>query len=183
MKQSGLRIAAIPLLITASASSAQIDPNNVPKPPTAALSKFDPFLGRYEVSGDFAKLPWAGTLEWTKVINGWYAEQIIRIKSGPINREFWILTTWDNSAHKYRAWGFQTLPDRLPDNAEVRFEGNELITQWSGPRPDGSVSAVSNVYRVNPNGELDIWSYRQIGNGPKEQIGFLKGRRIAGATP
>jgi hypothetical protein len=36
----------------------QTDPKNVPQPPTAELAKFDPFLGKYEVSGEFGNLPW-----------------------------------------------------------------------------------------------------------------------------
>ena len=183
MKRSGVCAAAIALLMTSSTCYGQIDPKNVPKPPATELSKFDPFLGKYEVAGSFAKLPWAGTLEWKKVIKGWYVEQIILIKSAEIDREFWILTTWDNAAHKYPAWGYQTMPERLPSDAEVRFEGKDMITQWSSRRPDGSVSKLSNLYRFDTNGELGIWSYRQVENGPKEQIGFLKGKHIAGQTP
>lgn len=62
-------------------SLGQTNPQNVPQPPSVELQKFEPFLGNYEVSGDYTNLPWAGTLELKKVIKGWYIEQIIRIKS------------------------------------------------------------------------------------------------------
>lgn len=89
-------------------SLGKTNPQNVPKPPNAELQKFEPFLGTYEVLGDFANLPWSGTLEVKRVIKGWYIEQIIKVKSPGIDREFWVLSTWDNGAHKYRLWGFQT---------------------------------------------------------------------------
>src|SRR5216683_6884643 len=73
---------------------AQTDPNNVPQPPTAQLRKFDPFLGKYQVSGDFANLPWSGTLEFKPAIKGWYIEQVILVKTEGIDREFRILATW-----------------------------------------------------------------------------------------
>jgi hypothetical protein len=67
-----LRISAIlsAMLPLAAICSPQTDPKNVPQPPTTELKKFDPFLGKYQVSGDFANLPWTGTLELKKVIKG-----------------------------------------------------------------------------------------------------------------
>jgi hypothetical protein len=154
----------------------QTDPKNVPQPPTAELRKFDPFLGKYQVSGDFANVPWTGTLELKKVIKGWYIEQIIVIKTEGIDREFWILATWDKNVQKYSLWGFQTLPTML--EGEVRFEGNEMITEWVSVRPDGSRARSSNRYRFVSKDELEILSYRQVGNGLTEKIGFLKGKRM-----
>jgi hypothetical protein len=74
---------------------SQTNPANVPKPPTAELAKFKPFLGKYDVSGDFAKLPWSGTLELSPAIKGWFVEQTILVKSEGIDREFRMLVTWD----------------------------------------------------------------------------------------
>jgi hypothetical protein len=157
---------------------AQTDPNNVPQPPTAELRKFDPFLGKYQVSGDFANLPWSGTLEFKPAIKGWYIEQVILVKTEGIDREFRILATWDKNVQKYRLWGFQTLPI-MPDNGgEIRFEGDEMITEWVSVRPDGSQVKSSNRYRFVSKDELEVLSYRQVGNGPKADIGFLKGKRM-----
>lgn len=107
-----LRINAIlsAMLVLGAICSPQTDPKNVPQPPTTELKKFDPFVGKYQVSGDFANLPWTGTLELKKVIKGWYIEQTILVKTEGIDREFRILATWDKNVQKYRLWGFQTLP-------------------------------------------------------------------------
>jgi ketosteroid isomerase-like protein len=159
----------------------QTDPKNVPQPPTAELKKFDPFLGKFNVSGDFANLPWTGTLELKTSIKGWYIEEIILVKTEGIDREFRILATWDKNVRKYRSWGFQTLPI-MPDNGgEIRFEGDEMITEWVSVRPDGSQVTSSNRYRFVSKDELEILSYRQVGNGPAEKIGFLKGKRVLNA--
>ena len=164
------------LLTVGTICFPQTDPKNVPQPPTAELAKFDPFLGKYEVSGDFANLPWAGSLELREVIKGWYIEQIILVKTGGIDREFRILATWDKNLQKYRLWGFQTLPMML--EGEVRFQGDEMTTEWVSVRPDGSHARSTNRYRFVSKDELEILSYRQVGNGPTEKIGFLKGKRV-----
>jgi uncharacterized protein DUF4440 len=159
----------------------QTDPKNFPQPPTAELRRFDPFLGKFSLSGEFANLPWTGTLELKKVIKGWYIEQIILVKTEGIDREFRILATWDKKVQKYRLWGFQTLPI-MPDNGgEIRFEGDEMITEWPSVKPDGNQVTSSNCYRFVSKDELEIVSYRQIGNGAAEKIGFLKGKRMLNA--
>ncbi len=38
----------------------------------AELKQFDPFLGKFNVSGKFAKLQRIGTLELKRAIKGWY---------------------------------------------------------------------------------------------------------------
>ena len=144
--------------------------------PTDELKKFDPFLGKYNVSGDFANLQWAGTLELKRVIKGWYIQQIILVKTEGIDREFWLLATWDKSTQKYRLWGFQTLPFTL--EGDIRFEGDEMITEWVSVRPDGTKVSDSNRYRLTSNGQLEIASYRQAGNEPMTKIGFLTGERM-----
>ena len=157
-------------------SLGQTNPQNVPQPPSVELQKFEPFLGKYEVSGDYANLPWAGTLELKKVIKGWYIEQIILIKSPGIDREFWVLATWDKNAQKYRLWGFQTLPSQIEGN--VRFEDDEMITEFTYPAADGQKATSTNRYKFVGNDELLVTSYRQVGNGPVEKIGTLTGKRI-----
>ena len=165
------------LVALCAVSLGQTNPQNVPKPPNAELQKFEPFLGTYEVSGDFANLPWSGTLELKRVIKGWYIEQIIKVKSPGIDREFWVLSTWDNGAHKYRLWGFQTLP-AVPEG-EIRFEGDEMITAWTSIRPDGSKVLSSNRYHLLAEGQLEVVSYSQSENGPIQKIGTLRGKRMA----
>ena len=160
-------------------SLAQTNPQNVPQPPNAELQKFEPFLGTYEVSGDFANLPWNGTLELKKVIKGWYIQQIIKVKSPGIDREFWILSTWDKGAQKYRLWGFQTLTAVL--EGEIRFERDEMITTWPSIRPDGSKAFASNRYHFLSKDQLEIVSYSQSENGPIQKIGTLVGKRMVNA--
>ncbi len=156
----------------------QTNPRNLPQPPKVELQKFEPFLGKYEVSGDYANLPWAGTLELKTVIKGWYIEQIIQITSPGIDREFWVLVTWDKNAQKYRLWGFQTLPSQV--EGEVHFEGDEMITQFTYPVADGQQALSTNRYRLTGKNELLITSYRQLKNGPVEKIGTLRGKRTNG---
>lgn len=156
-------------------SLGQTNPQNVPQPPNAELQKFDPFLGKYDVSGDYANLPWAGTLEFKKTIKGWYIQQIIRIKSPGIDREFWVLATWDNNAQKYRLWGFQTLPSQV--EGDVRFQNDEMVTEFTYTAVDGQKATSSNRYKFVGNNELLVTSYRQVGNGPVEKIGTLTGTR------
>lgn len=157
-------------------SLGQTNPQNVPQPPKAELEKFEPFLGKYAVSGDYANLPWAGTLELKKVIQGWYIQQIIRIKSPGIDREFWVLATWDKNAQKYPLWGFQTLPSQV--EGDVRFQDDEMITEFTYPAADGQKATSSNRYKFIGNNELLVTSYRKVGNGAVETIGTLKGKRV-----
>jgi hypothetical protein len=164
------------MLVLATLCISQTNPKSVPQPPTDELKKFDPFLGKFDVSGEFANLRWAGTLELKRVIKGWYIEQIILVKTEGIDREFWLLATWDKSAQKYRLWGFQTLPFTL--EGEIRFEGDEMITEWMTVRPDGTKVSDSNRYRLSSNGQLEIVSYRQVGNEAVTKIGFLTGNRL-----
>jgi hypothetical protein len=164
------------VLVLPTLCFSQTNPKNVPQPPTDELKKFDPFLGKYNVSGDFANSQWAGTLELKRVIKGWYIQQIILVKTEGIDREFWLLATWDKSTQKYRLWGFQTLPFTL--EGDIRFEGGEMITEWVSVRPDGTKVSDSNRYRLTSNGQLEIASYRQAGNEPLTKIGFLTGERM-----
>lgn len=157
-------------------SLAQTNARNLPQPPSVELQRFEPFLGKYKVSGDYAKLPWVGTLELKTVIKGWYIEQIIQITSPGINREFWVLATWDKDSQKYRLWGFQTLPSQVA--GDVRFEGDEMITEFTYPGPDGQKATSTNRYKFDGKDELLVTSYRQIGNGSVEKIGTLTGTRI-----
>src|SRR5262245_26696142 len=116
------------LLITFALTAiclSQTDAKNMPQPPSVELKKFEPFLGKFNASGDFANLTWAGTLEIQRAIKGWYIEQTILIKTEGIDRELRTLTTWDKTAQKYRIWRFETVPVGSKNEGEVRFEGDE----------------------------------------------------------
>jgi hypothetical protein len=168
----------IVMLLLPSICVPQTDPKNVPQPPSEELKKFDPFLGRFNVSGDFGKLQWAGTLELKTAIKGWYIEQTILVKTEGIDREFRILTTWDKNAQKYRLWRFQTLPVEQNNEGEIRFEDDAMITAWVSVKPDGSQANFSNRYRMVSKDKLEIMSYIQVGKGPVTTIGTLKGDRV-----
>lgn len=56
-----------------------------------------------------------------------------------------------------------------------------MITEWVSTRPDGSQVRSSNRYRFVSKDELEILSYRQVGNGTLEKIGFLRGKRMLNA--
>jgi hypothetical protein len=178
--RSSLRTCAILIALFALCAICfpQTNPQNLPQPPTVELKKFEPFLGKFNVSGEFASLPWTGTLELKRAIKGWYIEQVILVKTEGIDREFWILATWDKNVQKYRLWGFQTLPIMADNGGEIRFEGDEMITEWVSARPDGSQVRSVNRYRFISKDELEILSYRQVGSGPVEKIGFLNGKRM-----
>lgn len=156
----------------------QTDPKNVPRPPTEELKNFDPFLGKFNVSGEFAKLQWTGSLELKRAIKGWYIEQTILVNTEGIDREFRTLTTWDRNAHKFRMWRFQTLPIEQSNEGEIRSEGNEMITEWVSARPDGSRAILSNRYRMVSKDQSEIVSYMQVGNGAVTRIGLLVGKRV-----
>ena len=172
-----LRRALFALLVLPSICFSQTDPAHVPKPPTAELQKFEPFLGKYAVSGDFANLDWTGTLELAVAIKGWYVEQTILVKSKGIDREFRMLVTWDKAAQKYRAWRFQTLPVDKENEAEFRFEGDEMITEWAFTRQDGTRGAARNRYKFASKDTIEIVSTVQIGNEPEKRIGTFVGTR------
>ncbi|MDQ6888722.1 MAG: hypothetical protein M3Z56_00370 [Bacteroidota bacterium] len=61
MKQRTL-LTAITCLIT-FISFGQIDPNNVPKPPTEKLKIFAPYFGTYRQTMNYAGIKWNGTME------------------------------------------------------------------------------------------------------------------------
>jgi len=63
------------MLVLPTLCFSQTNPKNVPQPPTDELKKFDPFLGKYNVTGDFANLQWAGTLELKRVVKGWLSSR------------------------------------------------------------------------------------------------------------
>ncbi len=62
----------------------------------------------------------------------------------------------------------------------MRFEDDEMITEFTYPGPDGQKVKSTNRYKFPRKDELLVTSYRQIGNGSVEKIGTLAGKRING---
>ena len=162
-------------------ASAQMDPQNVPKPPTAELAKLRPFLGLYEQTMDFAGLAWSGTLEVSPAVKGWYVEWVINTHhEQKIDRQLRMLMTWDRRLHKYRVWRFSTVDAEEGNEGEARFEGNELIMEWQtrDPRTAERVPAhYRNRITMKGPDELVIVTEGQRAGGKVEQIGITKARR------
>ena len=177
MISARFRTALFISLIAPMMGLSQTNPANIPKPPTAELAKFKPFLGKYDVSGDFAKLPWSGTLELSPAIKGWFVEQTILVKSEGIDREFRMLVTWDAMENRYRAWRFETLPLDKNIEAEFRFEGPEMVTEWVDDNADGTKTIARNRYKWISKNKLEITSSAQTGNQPEKRLGILVGKR------
>lgn len=168
------------LIYGCETSSAQTDPNNVPKPPTAELAKFKPFVGLYEQTMDFAGLAFSGTLEIGPAVKGWYVEWIINTHhEHTIDRQLRMLMTWDRKLGKYRVWRFATVDPEAGIEGDARFAGSELIMEWktTDPRtPDHLPTLYRNRIRMNGPDELVIVTEGER-NGKIEQIGITKARR------
>ena len=159
---------------------AQTDPKNVPQPPTVELKKFDLFLGKYTVTSEYAGLKFSGTIEIKTAVKGWYVEWTNLVKSEGIDRELRMLMTWDKNAKKYRIWRFETLTPETQNEGEVRFEGDELIMEWKGTKPDGSPAIFRNRCAMKSKDELQMIteSNRRPGNANVVRIGVTTGKRI-----
>ena len=165
------------ILLCAFSATAQTDPNNVPKPPTAELKKFEPFLGTYNLTADYAKLKWSGTLEIKPAIKDWYIERTIPIKTEGIDREYRAMITFDASLKSYRVWDFQTLPPKNNERSG-RFEGNEFIEELEIKRRDGSKSILRSRYTMPNKDEVRIVTEDQDAAGKVTLVGLTTGKRV-----
>jgi hypothetical protein len=167
------------VVLNALPAAGQIDPNNVPKPPTVELKKFEPFLGKYTVTADYAGLKFSGTLEIKPVIKGWYIERTIMVKNedGRIDREFRTMITFDTSLNSYRAWRFETVQ---PRNNEMsgRFVGNEYIEESEGKAKNGSKQIFRNRSTLTSTGDLRIVTEIQDAAGQVRRIGLMLAKRV-----
>ena len=167
------------ILLCAFSATAQTDPNNVPKPPAAELSKFEPFLGRYNQTMDYAGLKFSGTLEIKTAVKGWYIERIILTKTddGKIDREYRSMVTFDKRLKSYRIWRFETVP---PTNNEMtgRFEGNEFIDELEFKNRDGSKGLFRNRHTMTNKDELRIVTESQDATGKVTPIGETIAKRV-----
>ncbi len=157
-------------------TNAQINPNNIPKPPTAELEKHKPFFGKWKISSIYAGLNFSGTLEIKSAIKGWYIERTILVKSsdGKIDREYRSMVTYDSTVGHYRIWRFETMPPGKIIEGKGRFEGSTFIEEWEF-RP-------GNVFRnrhilVNKN-EMRIETESENANGEIRHIGVTPGKRV-----
>src|SRR4029453_9967663 len=156
------RLVGISFLMTAfvAACPAQINPHDVPKPPTPELKKVDPFLGKYSHTMDYAGLKWSGTLEIRTAIKGWYVQRIILTKTEGIDREFHSFFTYDPDVKRYRIWRFEPLPPGKNEGT-VRFEGDQMIEEEEF---EPGVIFRNRTTMVNKN-KLRIVSKRQEARG------------------
>lgn len=160
--------------------SAQTDPANVPRPPTAELVKLKPFLGLYEQTMQFAGLAFSGTLEVRPAVKGWYIEWVIDTHhEHKIDRQLRMLMTWDRKLGKYRIWRFATVDPEVGLEGEVRFQGKELLMEWRtvDPRtPDRLPALYRNRIRMDSPDEMVIVTEGER-DGKVEQIGITNARR------
>ncbi len=167
------------ILLGTFSAMAQVNPNNVPKPPADELKKFEPFLGKYDQTMDYAGLKWSGTLEFKPAIKGWYIERIILTKTddGKIDREYRSMITYDKNLKDYRVWGFETLPPNYVEHT-IRFEGNDFIEEWEVKMRDGSKSTHRSRFTMTDKDELRILTENQDATGKIKQIGVTRAKRV-----
>lgn len=151
-------------------------------PPTTELAKFEPFLGLYEFSGDFASHPYRGTLEIKPAVKGWYVEWIINVhsvreKDPDVDRQLRMLTTWDRLAKQYRIWRFETGTPLLMGGGDAHFNGDEFIMEWRTTAPNGTPGTFRNRVTMKTPNEFVIVSEGERDDGTIEQIGVGKGSR------
>lgn len=171
------------LLALSAKTRAQTDPNNVPKPPIAELKKFNPFLGMYNVTSDYAGLKFKSTLEWKPAIKNWYLQSTIQLQdeSKRIDRELRIMMTWDAELKKFRLWRFQTTPHAPPDQleGEAKFLNDELVQEWKFKDDNDSVFTFRNRLRMISPNKLLIISEEEEGEPKKiKQVGVTTCTRV-----
>lgn len=150
--------AAALLLLTLAlpaSGTAQMDPNNVPSPP-AELARLEPFFGTFRHTNQMwaGVGPFNGTVDVHPTVKGWYVELVIDTRSGPIDRELRMLTTYDEELGHYRVWRFETLPQSPTGTveAEAWFEGDDFVMDWRDSRgPDGHPGVFRNRVRMDGN--------------------------------
>lgn len=121
---------------------AQMDPDNLPEPPTERLAALEPFFGLYaHTDAEWRGVGrFTGTMEIRPAIKGWYVEWVIDTRSGPIDRERRMLITWDRELGHYRVWGFETTPQSPPGTIEgsARMVADTFVMEWEDqPGPPG----------------------------------------------
>lgn len=176
-----IRIMMLAACAFAQVGNAQLDPNNIPQPPTEALARLQPFFGTYTVTGKHAGREWAGTLDVRPAVKGWYVEWVFNVHSGPIDRQLRMLMTWDRDSDRYRIWRFATVPPAPAGRAEGtgRFTGKEFVMEWAEPAPDGEPGTFRNRAKMEDADTLVIVSEgeRASAEGEIHRIGVTTARR------
>lgn len=144
--KTSLVLSAFLALCTSTLSQTNV--KGVPQPPSAELQKFESFSGKYEVSGDYANLPWTGTLELKKAIKTWYVEPIIQVNLPGIDREFRVLTPLDSSA----------IHDMPTDSAESELRN--LMAERRKASVEGDTAKIA-ASMTEDYVQTDISGYRQ----------------------
>lgn len=167
------------ILIGAFSASAQINPDNVPKPPSTELEKFAPFFGKYVVTSDYAGMKFSGTLEIKPVIKGWYIERTILVKNedGTIDREFRSMITFDTRLKTYRLWRFETTQPR-DNEMRGRFHGAEFIEEMEVKGRDGMREFFRNRTTMVNADELRIVTEIQDARGNVKPFGMTVAKRV-----
>lgn len=170
------------ICITASESYGQTNPNSIPKPPTAKLKIYEPFIGRYNMSSDYGGLKFNGTIEIKPVIKGWYIEQTILVISADskIDREFRMMVTYDSVQSKYRVWRFETLPV-IPFETTLRTQDSDIILEMQVPplKEGDPQEIIYNRYSMVSKDQMKIVSeVRSLDGKVIEQVGVSNATRI-----
>ncbi|MFN2455907.1 MAG: hypothetical protein ABR577_16985 [Pyrinomonadaceae bacterium] len=174
------KVIGIAFLIVAftAVCSAQTDPHNVPKPPSAELKKFEPLLGKYNLTSDFAGHKWSGTMEIKPAVRGWYVERILVIKSAEgVDREFRLMITYDQTLKRYRIWRFETTPPLMKNEGVGRFDGDVFVEEYELDTPDGSKSILRNRTTTN-NNEVRTITEVVDASGKVTPIGITIAKRV-----
>jgi hypothetical protein len=167
-----IRIAAIAAIALPALAQAQMDPGNIPQPPSAELMRLQHFLGTYSVTGTYGGQVWAGSLDVRPAVKGWYVEFEINVHSGPVDRQLRMMITWDRETERYRIWRFETTPPEPRDRAEGtgRFEGSEFVMEWNLPAPDGEPGTFRNRVQMEGTDTLVIVSEGARASAPGDVV-------------
>jgi hypothetical protein len=181
MKQFSLFL--IIILTLSIKSGAQTEVVNVPRQSLAELKKFNPYLGMYNVNGEWQGSKFTGTFEWKPAIKNWYLESTIQVQdeSKKMDRELRIMMTWDAKLQKYRLWRFQTSPHSPPDQleGEAKFINDELVQEWKFKDETGEYTFRNRLKMTSPD-QLLIISEEEEGVSKKvTQLGTTSCTRIA----
>ncbi|MDX1394829.1 MAG: hypothetical protein R3195_10570 [Gemmatimonadota bacterium] len=176
-------VSAVLLLGAVRPGAAQLDPDNVPRPPAERLAALESFFGSFEHSGQYyAGLgPWEGTVDVGTAVKGWYVELVINTVFGPIDRQLRMLVTWDQELGRYRVWRFETSPQMPPGTVEAEgwFEGHAFIMEWRDTRgPDGGRGIFRNTFTMEGPDELVVVTRVEPDWGDPIELGTWRNVRV-----
>ncbi len=133
--------------LVAAATYAQV---GGPPPAIAGpLKKLEPFIGEYAADAKWLGEPYKGkaVIQWA--VEGWFVQvQFLLEDSKGQKRENRWMITYDDKESKFRICRFET--SRLLPSPEgvLRFEGDDLITEWDFINRQGTKGTYQNVLRL-----------------------------------